>query len=68
MLGNLNIYKNGSIVPSTYIHSNADSYSGWGVTVNLQLAANDTIKVRGKGHFYGNPQSMSRFIGTRIGA
>ena len=64
----LNIYKNGTLIDSTYIHSNADSYSGWGVTVNLQLAASDAIKVKGTGHFYGNPQAMSRFIGTRIGA
>jgi hypothetical protein len=63
----LNLYLNGTLIDSTYIHSNADSYSGWGVTVNLQLAATDTIKVKGTGHFYGNPQAMSRFIGTRIG-
>jgi len=64
----LNIYKNGTLIDSTYIHSNADSYSGWGVTVNLQLVASDAIKVKGTGHFYGNSQAMSRFIGTRIGA
>ena len=65
---NVNLYKNSTLIDSTYIHSGADSYSGWGVTVNLQLAANDVIKVYGTGHFYGNSQAMSRFIGTRIGA
>jgi len=65
---NLNLYKNGSLVDSTYLYQGVDGYTGREVTVNLQLAANDAIKVYGTGHFYGNSQSMSRFIGTRIGA
>ena len=65
---NLNIRKNNSLVDSTYLYQGADSYTGREVTVNIQLAANDTIKVYGTGHFYGNSQAMTRFIGTRIGA
>tara|TARA_R110001632_G_scaffold230132_1_gene367218 strand:+ start:402 stop:1034 length:633 start_codon:yes stop_codon:yes gene_type:complete len=65
----LNLYVNGSLVNSTYLYAySADGYQGREVTVNLQLAATDIIKVRGSGHFYGNPQSMCRFTGTRIGA
>ena len=52
---------------STYIFQGADGYTGREVTVNLQLDANDNIKVYGTGHFYGNSQAMTRFIGTRIG-
>ena len=64
----LNLYVNGSLVNSTYLYAySADGYQGREVTVNLQLAATNTIKVRGVGHFYGNSQAMTRFIGTRIG-
>jgi len=65
---NLNLYKNSTLIDSTYLYQGADSYTGREVTVNIQLAANDVIKVYGTGHFYGNSQAMSRFIGTRIGA
>ena len=65
---NLNLYKNNALIDSTYLYQGADSYTGREVTVNLQLAVNDTIKVYGTGHFYGNSQAMTRFIGTRIGA
>jgi hypothetical protein len=65
---NLNLYKNSTLIDSTYLYQGADSYTGREVTVNLQLAANDVIKVYGTGHFYGNSQAMTRFIGTRIGA
>ena len=64
----LNLYVNDSLVMSTYLYAySADGYQGREVTVNLQLAATNTIKVRGTGHFYGNEQAMTRFIGTRIG-
>tara|TARA_R110002096_G_scaffold410014_1_gene609531 strand:+ start:26 stop:550 length:525 start_codon:yes stop_codon:yes gene_type:complete len=49
--------------------SNGGSYDSTSFTVPVQLAAEDTVFIRGKGYVYGSTSdSMTFFTGVRLGA
>ena len=58
------------VATRAYVTGNSSgSYDSTGITVPVQLAAGDTVFIRGRGNVYGSTtKSMTYFTGVRLGA